>query len=193
MVVQVSEPTQETTPEAGSRSLGLFWAVPVIVFVAIQLFLALNVEAIEYDEAIFLNVAGNLRDGDGLVRSLSGTVHYLEHTPLYPVLLAGVSALLGESVTLLRFVTSAAGLGGVVLVFAAVRRRGGQWAGLIAALLLATSPMWTVFSHIIYMEVFMAVALVVAAYLLCRDTSEIRSWWLASLKPSRKSVRRSPA
>lgn len=67
------------------------WA-PLILALGIQTVLVVSVQAVEYDEAIFLDVARNICRSGLPLRSIGEAGrYYLEHTPLYPYTLGAMS------------------------------------------------------------------------------------------------------
>ncbi|HUW10967.1 MAG TPA: glycosyltransferase family 39 protein, partial [Anaerolineae bacterium] len=100
------------------------------------------------------------------------------HPPLYYLLLGGWVRLLGSLPVAARLLSVAVGVATVPLAFVAGRRLGGERAGLLAALLLAISPL-----HVFYSQEVRMYGLVVllglastalAARLLCEDEAKSR-------------------
>lgn len=152
-----------------------------LLFLLIQIVLIASVEIAEYDEAVFLDVARNIvRSGQPLRSIGSSGEPYFVHTPLYPYLLAGFMALLGDNLLLLRLVTVVFGLGVVILTYLIVRLSQGVVAATAAAAIVALNSFFAVHSFFITMEVPMAFFLLAAAYLLFRDASEAREAYLVS-------------
>ena len=145
------------------------WLLPVGVFLAIQALLVASVDVVEYDEAIFLDIARSILRTGVPVRSMGTTgIIFFGDTPLYVYFLSLASKLCGGSVLLLRLLTTMLGLGSVILVFLIGRRVSGPLAGTVAASLLATNPFFATYSFFIRMEVPMVFFLVLGTYLLAR-------------------------
>jgi 4-amino-4-deoxy-L-arabinose transferase-like glycosyltransferase len=123
---------------------------------------------LNYDEAIFLDVARHIVDTGAPLRQISGpgpAVGFFDHTPLIVYLTAAVMAFGGDTLTIVRAIDWLAGLGTVWLVFLIVR----GWQGLLAATLVASSFLFGYFAWLIHMEVPMAFAMVLAVWFLQRE------------------------
>ena len=113
----------------------------LLLFLALQLPPILRVSIAQYDESIFLDIARNIQATGVPLRSLGpeGKLE-LDQTPLYLYLLSGLTLIMGENLFLLRLVTLAAAVGGIILVYIIGGRARNRPAGLVAALLLAVNP-----------------------------------------------------
>lgn len=98
-----------------SRISGWFVILPVLTALAAQAILMLSVQYLEYDEAIYMDIARNIR-GTGLpLRSIGEDgVPRLEHTPLYMYILAGIQCFLPESVLIARLIATLFSVGCLV-------------------------------------------------------------------------------
>ncbi len=148
------------------RPLGLV----LLLFLALQLPPMLHVSIAQYDESIFLDIAGNIHTTGLPLRSLGpeGQLE-LDQTPLYLYLLSGLTLVFGENLFLLRLVTLAAAAGCILLVYVIAGRARGWPAGLVAALLLALNPFFNLYSFFLRMEVFTNLALLLAIFWLAED------------------------
>ncbi len=127
-----------------------------------------------FDERLFLDVAGGVLRTGFPIRTVGTVSHpFYDHTPLYNYLLAipvAASRLIGNFDLLLsRGVSTAFGLGTVVMVFFVGRRIRGTAAGAIAAWLVAVNPYFVHFSWFIHMEVPMSFFMVLGLYLVLRE------------------------
>jgi len=123
----------------------------------------LNVHSVEYDEAIFLDVARNIHRVGLPIRSV-GTqgAFYFEHTFLYPYLLSLCVPKTAVGIFFTRMLTVMLSLGCVWLIFDSAEQIKGPRAGFVAALLLALNPFFAVYSFFIYMEIPMTFMLLTA-------------------------------
>ncbi|MGB3906231.1 MAG: glycosyltransferase family 39 protein [Anaerolineae bacterium] len=153
-----------STGSSVRRILGVHpWLLPVGAFLAIQAILVVSVDVVEYDEAIFLDVARSVQRTGVPVRSMGTTgIVFFEHTPLYVYFLSLAGELSGERVLVLRLLTAALGLGSVILTFLIGRRVSGPVAGTVGASLLALNPFFATYAFFIRMEVPMVFFLVLA-------------------------------
>jgi len=150
---------------------GTFYPLSAISLVIIltliaQIPLVWKVHIAEYDEAIFLDVASNIRQ-DGLpLRSIGAKgAFYFEHTPLYVYFLRYIP---GGLLTA-RGVTVVFGIGCVLLVHHFVQWvTGKKAAAFISALLLGINSFFARYSFFVYMEVPMAFFLLLGLLLLIK-------------------------
>lgn len=158
--------------------------IPLLASTTLQSYLALRVRCVEYDEAIFLDVARNIiRTGIPLRSIGQQGVFFFDHTPLYVYFLGLLTWLVGERVLLLRLITSVFSVGSVVLVFCIVARLRGRWSACCAALILSMSSYYTVYSFHIRMEVPMCFFVLLASYQIQRweETRRYRFLLLSGL------------
>ncbi len=131
--------------------------------------LARAVRVAEYDEAVLLDVAGNIRRTGLPLRSMGAQgVAMLDHTPLYPFLLSLYAPEPGASLLLARGVTVLAALLCVALTYRIGALLGGEAAGFLAAAFVALNPFLAVYAYFARMEMFMVAFALVAIYLLAR-------------------------
>jgi 4-amino-4-deoxy-L-arabinose transferase-like glycosyltransferase len=127
--------------------------------------LALSVRVAEYDEAVLLDVAGNIQRTGLPLRSLGAHgVAMLDHTPLYPFLLSLYAPAPGESLLLARGVTVLAALLCIGLTYKIGAVLGGRAAGFLAAAFVALNPFLAVYAYFVRMETFMVAFALSAVY-----------------------------
>lgn len=113
----------------------------------------------DFDERIFLNVAGHIRESGVPLRTfdVERPMMFFDHTPAIVYL----AALLPD-MTLLRWLGAIVGF----LTLAVVWRVGGGLAGFVGALTVATSPLVLNFAWYLRMEIYVAFAIAIAIALL---------------------------
>jgi 4-amino-4-deoxy-L-arabinose transferase-like glycosyltransferase len=122
---------------------------------------------LDYDEAIYLDVARNIQRIGLPLRSLGVFgVPAFEHTPLYLYLLSLYASHSDTGILLSRLVTALLGLGCVWFTFAIGVRISGSVGGFLAALLLAITPFFALHAFSLRMEVPMVFAMLAALWLL---------------------------
>jgi hypothetical protein len=127
------------------------------------------VRVAEYDEAVLLDVAGNIQRMGLPLRSMGAHgVAMLDHTPLYPFLLSLYAPAPGESLLLARGVTVIAALLCVALTYQIGVILGGRSAGFLAAAFVSLNPFLAVYAYFARMEAFMVAFALVAIYVLVR-------------------------
>jgi 4-amino-4-deoxy-L-arabinose transferase-like glycosyltransferase len=154
-------------------------AAPLIVATLLMLPAAINVRVVEYDEAIFLDVARNIQRFGLPLRSIgtAGSL-YLGDTPLYPYLIAACGSACVNSPLPARLLTAISGLVCVWLTFLIGKRIRDAYSGLVAGLLLALSPFFAVYSFFVRMEVPMLCASLAGLWLLLLSERGKRQGWL---------------
>ncbi len=156
----------------------MIWAYGT--FLLFQLFLMLSVDVAEYDEAIYLDVARNIRRTGVALRSMEADgVLYAEHTPLYQYLLTLLTMVMGERLFALRSVTLGLATGCVALVYRVGTALRDKAAGLTAALILGLNAFFSLYSFFIREEVPMCFFLLLALYLLVLDEQRNRIKYVA--------------
>lgn len=115
------------------------YAIILLSFV-LRLFL-LDAQSIWWDEAISIHLANS-----SLLAVLADRVTHV-HPPLYFILLKGWVALAGDSPFSARFFSAAFNTLLIPAVYAFARRRFDRRAGLWAALLVALSPLYVIYSQ----------------------------------------------
>jgi 4-amino-4-deoxy-L-arabinose transferase-like glycosyltransferase len=124
-----------------------------VVLAAVLLFKDLGLEGIAADEATTTaRVVELLENGNWLVPSLDGEPD-LHKPPLKLWVVAATIRMLGATEEALRLWDATAGLGIVLLTFVAAAHFGGALAGFVAALALATVPLF-LFDHICRSNVY---------------------------------------
>ena len=146
-----------TQPAASRASSEWRLRLGVVLLIALGLRLItlspfLGAKAV-FDEAYYLSVASDIREGRGHTNGLSGSEEpSAGKPPLYPALLAGLQMLWGRDPTLLRSFQIVPSLITVALVFSMAARRYGTRAGLASGLFCALSPSLVHYSHLIWPE-----------------------------------------
>jgi 4-amino-4-deoxy-L-arabinose transferase-like glycosyltransferase len=118
--------------------------------------------------------------GDWVTPRLDG-INYFEKPPLLYWAVAAGLKVFGPSELVVRAVPALFGLGGVLLTYAAARRIYGRNAGLWAAIVLGTSALYFVHTHILLID--LVVSVLMAAMLFCfilavREPPGRRRRWL---------------
>lgn len=121
-----------------------------------------------FDERIFLDVGRHIVDTGLPIRTVASPVPslFFDHTPLYVYIVAGVTALGGPTLELLRFLTLIAGALTVVVVFRLGLEVRGVASAFVAAILLAANPFFASYGWFVRMEVPMCLFMVLGLYLL---------------------------
>ncbi|MBC7227599.1 MAG: glycosyltransferase family 39 protein [Thermoflexales bacterium] len=135
------------------QSTGKSWGVVIVLLTLLaQLPLMLKVKIVEYDEAIFCDVARNIRYTGLPLRSIGRDgVFFFDHTLLYLYLL---STYVGAGTFFCRGITTLFSLCCVFLVYIIGHRVGGRIAGFISALVVGVQPFFALYSFFIRMEIF---------------------------------------
>lgn len=102
--------------------------------------LALALRLVDYGQSIWFDEACMSKERLGSLPQLLATIYVDIHPPLYITFMYAWNAVLGDAEWSLRLVPLLAGLGGIVMTFVAGRRFVGERAALLAAALLALSP-----------------------------------------------------
>jgi 4-amino-4-deoxy-L-arabinose transferase-like glycosyltransferase len=143
----------------------LFGTMTALIAVVVPL--AHNVHVLEYDEAIWMDVARNIQRLGLSFRSLGEQGQpVFEHTPLYLYMLSLYAQPSDSGILGARLVTLAFGLGCVWLTFAIGKSIRDSLAGFVAALLLAINAFFALYTFYIRMEVPMVFAMLAGLYLL---------------------------
>jgi len=171
-----------SVPSRSSKALALL--IPLGLALLIQGVLIAFAHTLEYDEAIFMDVARNIQRVGLPLRSIGETgVFFFDHTPLYVFFLSGLREIFGDNVSLLRLVTVTFALGSVLLTARLVQRRNGLAAGFLSAMLVGVNSFFATYGYFIRMEVPMVFALLVAGSAVARweDRQRQSDLWLAGV------------
>ena len=126
---------------------------------------------------LLLHLLANVRGGYGFFRDelyyLASTRYldwgYVDHPPLSVWLLAGVRAVLGDSLFAVRLLPALAGTAVVVVVMLLARELGGgRWGMALAGLAALVSPVYLAFAATYSMNTFDVLIWAVAAWILAR-------------------------
>lgn len=137
---------------------------PVGLYLLFQLPLYFFVRVVEYDEAIYLNIARNLSSTGIANRSLGKGVLYAEHTSVYQHFVGLLHLLVGDQIFLFRFITSLFGLGILLLVWSLVNQQVGSEGALISSLIVAVNPFFNRYAFFIREEIWMCLFILLALW-----------------------------
>jgi 4-amino-4-deoxy-L-arabinose transferase-like glycosyltransferase len=123
-----------------------------------------------------------LGSGDWLTPTLAG-VPYFEKPPLFYWLVAGAYSLLGENETGARVVPALAAFLTVWMTFSFGRYHFGQRAGLLAAGILATAPLFFIFSQAVVIDMVLTACFTATMFAFYRACEAQRKtpWILATV------------
>jgi 4-amino-4-deoxy-L-arabinose transferase-like glycosyltransferase len=175
--LRVGRPAGIPRTERFSRpSTGKLFAVliPVGIFLVLGANQIRLQRAPDYDERIFLDVGSRIFQTGVPIRSY-GLLHpapFFDHTPLYAYFVALLTSFGGDAhriLTLGRGTSLLCGLGTVILVFLMASQLRGAASGFVAALLVASNPLFSSLSWFLRMEVPLCFLLVLALYALLHE------------------------
>ncbi len=151
------------------RDLILLFGTMAAFLVAI-IPLAMSVHVLEYDEAVFMDVARNIQRWGIAFRSVGEHGQpFFDHTPAYLYLLSLYADSSEAGILGARLVTAAIGLGCVWLAFAIGKHIRDSSAGFVAALLLAINSFFAIHAFFVRMEVPMVFAMLCGLFLLLKS------------------------
>lgn len=134
-----------------SRSLFTLRAVIVLAFAIRAGFMLISADSANHEGIYYLRVAENLLAGKGYVGLRENGLQLL-YPPLFPGVIALVTAVVGNAETAARLVDLLAGTALVIPVFLIARRLGGERIALLSALLVAVHPYLVALSTSIFSE-----------------------------------------
>jgi len=145
--------------------------IAVAVFLLIEAVLIWHVRFTDYDEAVFLDIARNIRRLGLPLRSVGEDgVLFFNHTPLYLYVVTASVMVFGENQFLLRLVTTLFGAGAIILSYGIVRRSQSVEAAFVTAVLVALNAFFALYAYFLTMEVPMTFLIILALYwLACAD------------------------
>ncbi|MFO7631045.1 MAG: glycosyltransferase family 39 protein [Caldilinea sp.] len=158
--------------------------IPLLWFTAVQLLFIRNVDPVEYDEAIYMNVARSIRETGVAWRPIAGGALYAEHTPLYQYLLGYLTMIVGENIFIGRFVTLLVAAFTIVLLYHFVWRiTRSRLAAFCAAWLLAVAHFFALYSFFLREEIVMSFFVLASVYFLwmAQETGRERYIWFSSI------------
>lgn len=191
MSVTLVRPAMENRTEAraapvASQGAALHWLWPMLAVTALALLVRvfrLDGQSLWSDEGLSL-----YRAQQGLTAILANTIVVGDQVtrdtspPLYFLALAGLRAVAGEADFALRYASVAFGVVSVPLMFVVGRALFSPWTGLVAALLLALSPIHVFYSQEVRnYSLFLALSLVSIWLLWSIFRAHHRSWLRAAL------------
>jgi 4-amino-4-deoxy-L-arabinose transferase-like glycosyltransferase len=119
-----------------------------------------------FDDSVFYHVvATSLSNGDGYTNPFSGLAT-AQWPPGYPLFLAGLYWLFGQSVNAAQVANAMLGAATVVLVYALALRLFDRTAARLAALLFAVFPSQILFASLVYSETLFAFLFVLGLFLI---------------------------
>lgn len=131
---------------------------------------------VDPDEGRYAEIAREmLASGDFITPHLNGVV-YLEKPPLYDWLVAAAVSILGPGEIGYRICSVMFGLGGLGLAYLLGRSMGGSRSAFLAAVILGTSPLYTLLARVNIID--MTLSFFLTACLTC--------YWLAQARPPGK-------
>ncbi len=130
--------------------------------------LVLKVHILEYDEALYMDIARNIQRSGLPLRSLGtrGVFWFFHPHHLYLYLLSLYASSSDLGVFTARLITVLFALTAVALTFAIGRRLSDLWGGWIAATLLAIHPFFALYGFFVREEVPMMAVMLAGFYLL---------------------------
>lgn len=152
--------------------------IGLVVACAALVLLSIRAQPADFDELIFLDVGAAIAHTGLPVRTyaLPEPSMFFDHAPLWPYLMAALTASGNDPLWTGRTLALAAMLGALACVFFVVRRHAGSLAATVAALLVATSPVANLYAFSARMEPFMVLGICAALLALDRER-----WGLAGL------------
>jgi 4-amino-4-deoxy-L-arabinose transferase-like glycosyltransferase len=147
--------------------------LPLLAIVAALLVIlpaVLSVHVLEYDEAIFMDVARNIQRLGLPLRSITTDgVFFFDHTNLYVYLLSLYARSSELGILAARLVTVLFGLASVWFTFEIGTRISNHMGGFVAALLVGLSPFFALHAFFVRMEVPMVCAMLTGLLLLIEN------------------------
>lgn len=172
-------PVPSDSPGAPSLSRRIWGALLAAAVVLAFLGGLGAVPLLEPDEGRYAEIPREmLARGDFVTPHLNG-VPYLEKPPLYYWLSAGALAVFHRPEVASRIAGAVLGLAGLALAYALGRSMGGRRAGLYAALILGTAPLYLALARVAIID--MAVTFFLSASLTC--------FWLAQVRDADRAAR----
>ncbi len=152
----------------GSPSAGIWFLVPLLIHLTIQVVHAYLDRAPDFDEAIYMNLARNFVRTGELIHSVYPEKPFFMHPPLFYYLVSLSFALFGPGLEAGRLVSSLMAVGNLGFVFSFLRKaRGERWAA-AGTLLVAVNPAFLYYGHSVYMEMTVAFWMTAALWAFAR-------------------------
>jgi hypothetical protein len=124
--------------------------------------------------------AVNLASGRGAVLHFGGYTYPSRYTAGYPLILEFFYRLYGRQVSLLPLASTGLAMLSVFSIFILARGMFGRWAGAIAALILALSPVFITYSSLVMSDVptfLVTICAVLALGVAASDAPQSPSWF----------------
>ncbi|MDP2728223.1 MAG: glycosyltransferase family 39 protein, partial [Dehalococcoidia bacterium] len=165
------------TAAKGFRPVGI---IALLSFVPQAFIAAINLVP-EYDESIYLDISENLyRMGLPIVSYESG-IFFFQHPPLSFLFFSLPFVANLDYLVAYRAVSSVFAVGTVFLTFLLGRLVGGRRIAILAAALLAFTPLFLAYSHSVYMDVILGFFLLLSAYFFLKADEQGKGvFWLLS-------------
>lgn len=117
------------------------------------------------DSLEYIRMANHFAAGDGLITDRAGRIARM---PAYPVFIAAVYAVFGESILVLRVADAVLGTVAILLAYVLAKRLFGGGAGLAAAAIMAVYPFFVIQALLVLSETLFVVFLLAGAACLAR-------------------------
>lgn len=154
-----------------------------IMFALLQTVFFLNVDTLEYDEAIYMDIARNVRLTGVATRSIGNGVLHADHPTLYQHLLGLTTFITGENIVILRLITVLGAFLCLFFTYQIVWLATRSWQNsFIATVLLCLNPFFNIYAYFIREEMFMCLFLLMSSYAFWgyEQSNNRRSLWLAT-------------
>jgi dolichyl-phosphate-mannose-protein mannosyltransferase len=147
---------------------GIWFLIPLLIHLAIQVAHGYLDRAPDFDEAIYMDLARSIVRTGTVLTSNYPPRPFLIHPPLFYYLVSLSFALLGPGLEAGRLVSTLMAVGNLGFVFAFLRRgRGARWAA-AGTLLIAVNPAFLYYGHSVYMEMTVAFWMTAALWAFSR-------------------------
>lgn len=139
-----------------------------------RLLVSLNVNAASWpDSESYIDIAKSLASGHGYAYESPTTIAPEYWAPLYPLFMAIIYRLSGNSNIAVQLVQCLLGMVSCLLLYAIGERLFNEWIGLIAAALSAVYPFLVYISSMLLTEQLFVLLLLLAIYLLVRSRDDL--------------------
>ncbi len=143
--------------------------VAPLILLAAALLISFNFLAFAADEYTYMNTASAIARGN------YADAPELSRFPLFPAILSVFFAIFGTSEIVAKLVNLLIALAGVVILYFVARKLFGEEVAGIAALILATNPLYIFFSSRVLTEPLYIIFLTLAVYFLYRVKDDLKN------------------
>lgn len=177
----------ESTPRVGRKVSGILELCGVALILGVGAYLRfarLTATPGYYsDEGTLLDIAHHLLQGKWQYLALNRSTLLVARMPLFPLLLAAASKIMGEGIATLRTITASLGVASILGTYALSRQLGGRTLGVIAAAVLAIHPLAVVYSRLGFSYNLLAVLALLVGILILRflDRGALKLMFTAGL------------